>query len=44
MKGRIVSLGYGLDGDLMVTLSLARSGMDELKALQDELQGGREVE
>ena len=36
MKGRIVSLGYGLDGDLMVTLSLARSGMDELKALQAE--------
>lgn len=36
MKGRIVSMGYGLDGDLLVTLSLPRSGMEELKGLKNE--------
>lgn len=36
MKGRIVSMGYGLDGDLVVTFSLPRAATDELRGLKDE--------
>ena len=35
MKGRIKDLGFGMGGDLTLTLSLPRHHADELKALTD---------
>lgn len=35
MRGRIKDLGFGLDGDLTVTLTLPRFHADELKALRE---------
>ena len=35
MKGRIANIGYGLEGDLAVTLSLPRQHADSLKKLMD---------
>lgn len=35
MKGRIKDLGFGMGGDLTLTLSLPRNYADELKALMD---------
>ena len=35
MKGRITNIGYGLEGDLTVTLSLPRQYTDDIKKLLD---------
>ena len=35
MKGRIKDLGFGLQGDLTVTLTLPREHVEDLKALKD---------
>ena len=35
MKGRITNIGFGLEGDLTVTLSLPRQHADSLKKLMD---------
>jgi hypothetical protein len=35
MKGRIKDLGFGLQGDLTVTLTLPRHYIEDLKALKD---------
>ena len=35
MKGRITNIGYGLEGDLTVTLSLPRQCTDDIKKLLD---------
>ena len=35
MKGRITNIGFGLEGDLIVTLSLPRQYTDDIKKLLD---------
>ncbi|MDD4278479.1 MAG: hypothetical protein PHX74_01965 [Candidatus Sumerlaeales bacterium] len=36
MKGRITNIGYGLEGDLIVTLSLPRQYIDDIKKLLND--------